>query len=98
MLQKSFFIGLSIRFPTGVELGENLWLALRSTVELVYRRKSDDGEIAKGIKETEEESVPVEQVKCLVLKDDVENETEESSKEKVKRKVNVFFSSRHLSF
>jgi len=46
------------------------------------RRKSDDGEIAKGIEETEEETVPVEQVKCLVLKDDMENETEESSKEK----------------
>ena len=49
---------------------------------VIYRRKSDDGEIVKGNKEPEEETVPVEQVKCLVLKDDVENETGESSKGK----------------
>ena len=31
------------------------------------------------VNEDEDETVPVEQVKCLVLKDDVEDENEESS-------------------
>jgi len=45
------------------------------------RRLSDDGEknSLKGAKENEEETVPVEQVKCLVLKDEVEEENDESS-------------------
>lgn len=39
-------------------------------------------EIAKVNNEAEDETVPVEQVKCLVLKDDVEAENEESSEGK----------------
>ena len=44
----------------------------------IVRRKSDDVELAK-VNKDEDETVPVEQVKCLVLKDDVEDENEESS-------------------
>ena len=46
--------------------------------KIIDRRKSDDVQLAK-VNEDEDETVPVEQVKCLVLKDDVEDENEESS-------------------
>ena len=46
-------------------------------LDYIDRRKSDDVEVAK-VNKDEDETVPVEQVKCLVLKDDVEDENEES--------------------
>ena len=57
------------------------WLLFKIIDYQCKRRLSDDGEknSLKGAKENEEETVPVEQVKCLVLKDEVEEENDESS-------------------